>query len=257
MLWFACGFSILIMYGQLKAGDKLATIVPSTPSTFAQLNEFPVKLASIQTTQKVLAGQWHKARTAKEKKKVIKRARNFVVKSIVEDIFPVWMGTPWHMGEDDDALMPHQEGKRVSCSMFVTAVLQNIGLRLDSRLRWAQAPALYIQRSLAPKRKDLQRYFSIEPKLLAQKLGRLDDGLYVIGLNCHVGFILVENGEARFVHSNYVEPEEGVTDEPVADSAAISNSQGTGYWVTPVFQDERLIRHWLNGTEVPLQKLGQ
>jgi len=257
MLWFAFGFSILFLNGQLKAAQSVAPKTLSANSNFEQVSKFPVKLAGIQATQKMLAGQWSQARTAKEKKKIIKRARKFVVKSIVEDIFPVWMGTPWHMGEDDDALMPHQAGKRVSCSMFVTAVLQNIGLRLDSRLRWAEAPALYIQRSLAPKRQDLQRYLSIEPKLLAQKLGRLDDGLYVIGLNCHVGFILVENGQARFVHSNYVEPEEGVTDEPVAESAAIANSQSTGYWVTPAFQDERLIRYWLTGTQVPLQKLGQ
>jgi hypothetical protein len=164
------------------------------------------------------------------------------------------MGTPWHMGEDDDATMPQQEGKRISCSMFVTAVLMNAGLQLDNRKNWADSRALYIQRSLAPEPKDVHRYFSIPPRELAEKLGKLEDGLYLIGLNCHVGFVVIQDSEVRFVHSNYVDPEEGVVDEPLAESQAILNSQPVGYWITPVFQDDRLIEFWLEGRPVPINR---
>lgn len=238
----------------LAIGDEpLVTVA----SEWKGRNEFEVKLAAIQTTRKVLARQWRQASKRADRIKVLAKAREFVASSLVDDIFPAWMGTPWHMGKDDDAGMPHQAGKRVSCSMFVTAALQNVGLRLDSRVRWAQAPALYIQRSLAPRRSDLHRFLSIPPRELAGRLSKLDDGIYVVGLNCHVGFILIREGEARFIHSNYVDPDEGVTGEPVAESDAIANSQGTGYWVTPLFQDDRLIKFWLEGRAVPLQRLGQ
>jgi len=78
----------------------------------------------------------------------------------------------------------------------------------------------------------------------------------VIGLNCHVGFVRVKPGGVWFIHSDYVEPEIGVRAESLATSAAISNSRGTGYWVTPLFQDDRLIGHWLTGRSVPLLRLG-
>jgi len=88
-------------------------------------------------------------------------------------------------------------------------------------------------------------------------LRKLKAGLYLIGLNCHSGFVVIEDHKVRFVHSNYVDPEKGVVDEPLAESEAIANSQEVGYWATPLFQDDRLIEFWLSGEQVPLQKLGQ
>jgi hypothetical protein len=222
------------------------------PDAFQQI------IARLQERRAELARQFKAARNDAARNAVRRAARSLVVDSIVREVFPAWMGTPWYMGEDDDAQFPHQAGKRISCSAFVTAVLQNVGLQLDSRVRWMQAPALYIQRSLAPQPKDLHRYPSIPPATLQTRLALLGEGLYVIGLNCHVGFVWIDSQRRpRFVHSNYVDPEQGVTEEPVSASQAIANSQDTGYWVTPLFQDDRLIDRWLTGQAVPLQKLGQ
>ncbi len=218
------------------------------------VEEFPGVVSEMESRRLELSRQWKRAGTEEEKNRIRAGARGFVVQSMLEKIFPPWMGTPWHMGEDDDASMPHQKGKRVSCSMFVTAVLQNAGLKLDDRKRWADSRALYIQRSLAPEPKNLHRYFSITPKELARKLGRLKPGLYLIGLNCHVGFVVIGKDDVRFVHSNYVDPAEGVVDEPLAESQAVKNSQPVGYWVTPLFQDDRLIEFWLEGRPVPINR---
>jgi hypothetical protein len=219
-----------------------------------QVVQFPTALSEIKSRQLEMKMKWRQAMNERDRDRIRAGAREFVVRSILDTIFPPWMGTPWHMGEDDDAEMPHQKGKRVSCSMFVTAVLQNAGLKLDDRKRWADSRALYIQRSLAPEPGELHRYFSITPGELARRLKRLKPGLYLIGLNCHVGFVVVEKNDVRFVHSNYVDPEEGVVDEPLAESQAIKNSQPVGYWVTPLFRDHRLIEFWLEGKPVPINR---
>ena len=216
--------------------------------------QFPTALSEIRSRQLEFRKKWEQAKTEEDKERIRTEAREFVVKMILKNIFPPWMGTPWHMGEDDDASMPHQEGKRISCSMFVTAVLQNAGLQLDNRKRWADSRALYIQRSLAPEQKDVHRYFSITPQELAQRLKQLKTGLYLIGLNCHVGFVVINKKDVRFVHSNYVDPQEGVVDESLAESQAILNSQPIGYWVTPIFQDHRLIEFWLENRPVPIRR---
>ncbi len=219
-------------------------------------DDFDATLARIEKTRSDLARRYAIARTPKVKRAVRAEARVFVVRALTGDIFPAWLGTPWHMGQDDDAAVPHEKGKRVSCSYFVTAALQNVGLALDDRRRWAESAALHIQRSLAPRVADLHRYFSIPPAELAERLARLPKGLYVIGLNCHVGFVRVAADGVWFIHSDYVEPDVGVRIEPLAESAAIASSQSTGYWVTPVFQDDRLIEYWLTGRPVAIQRLG-
>ncbi len=178
-----------------------------------------------------------------------------MLRSITRDIFPAWMGTPWGLGRNSTSRMPHLPGKTVGCSYFVTSVLQNAGLRLTNRYRFAQAPALYIQRSLAPRRKDLRRYYSIPPKALKKRLLGLGPGLYLIGLNCHIGFVVVTANDARFVHASYTDPTV-VVNEPLATSQAIVNSRKAGYVVTPLFADERLVEMWLRGEAVPFRKLG-
>jgi len=219
--------------------------------------ELPGKIEEIRGRQQELSRQWTRAHAAEAKGRIRQQARELVVKSILDEIIPAWMGTPWYFGEEniEGASMPHDGS--ISCSQFVTAVLQNAGLRLESRPRWNDAHALYIQRSLAPGRDDLHRYRDVSPRELMEKLKGLKDGLYLIGLNCHVGFVVIENPRVRIVHSNYVDPEQGVVDEPLAKSRAIANSQEVGYWITPLFQDDRLIELWLTGRRVPLQKLGQ
>jgi N-acetylmuramoyl-L-alanine amidase len=253
MMKFKSGFFLVVGVG-LSLGSAAPVQAESVVTNAQLVRDFPGKLEQIRKKQREYREQWRKANKPEARKQVLLRAKQFVVRTIVEDIFPAWMGTPWHMGHDDDACMPHQPGKRVSCSYFVTAVLQNVGLRLDSRSRWANSRALHIQYSLAPGTRNIHRYGSISPKELSTGLVGLKPGLYLIGLNCHIGFILIADGRARFIHSNYVDPEEGVTDETVAESRAIANSQKVGYWVSPLFQDDRLIEYWLTSREVPLQK---
>jgi len=218
--------------------------------------DFPQKLAGIKSRQMELSRKWKSARKESEKAAIREIARDFVIRSITDDIIPAWMGTKWAWGHDDDASVPHQAGKRVSCSLFVTAVLQNVGLRLDHRPLWANARALYIQRTLAPKLSDLNYYHGLSPLNLGEKLAGLGDGLYAIGLNCHVGFLVVANKTARIIHSDYSDPETGVRSEQIATSQAILNSQQAGYWVTPLFHDDRLIEFWLGDRVVNLGYLG-
>lgn len=242
-----------VLTGLLIIGLACGGAAADRKSVEQLVRGYPAKLEWIRESQRKFRKQWRQAREPETRAEVRRRAKEFVVRTIIADIFPAWMGTPWHMGKDDDAAMPHQPGKRVSCSYFVTAVLQNVGLVLDSRTRWANSRALHIQHSLAPGPNDILRYPSISPRELDTWMEKLKPGLYLIGLNCHVGFILIADGQARFIHSNYVDPYQGVSDEPVAESRAIANSQEVGYWVSRLFQDDRLIEFWLTGREVPLQ----
>lgn len=173
-------------------------------------------------------------------------AREVVRGAIIDRLLPAWQGTRWSF--HGTATRPHaSEG--IACGYFVATILQHAGLRLTSRSRFGQAPALDIQRALTPKPDDLHRIFSVPATEVERRIVELGPGLYVIGLNVHVGFVVVRERAARFVHASYT-GRRVVTDEPLGEAKAIHASRKAGYFVTPLFHDQRLVMAWLHGKSV-------
>jgi hypothetical protein len=211
-------------------------------------------LLEIASEREALAARYQQATTA-EQATIRAQARRLLEDTIIEELFPAWLGMPWGMGSDSTATRPHEPGMKVGCSYFVTSVLLSVGVQLENRFTFAQAPAIHIQRSLAPDQDSLHRYFSIPAERLRDHIAALGDGLYIIGLDTHVGFVVVRDKEVRFVHASYTE-DRVVSDELLVESTAIANSRPKGYFVTPLFQDGRLVDLWLRGQSVPFQRLG-
>jgi hypothetical protein len=211
---------------------------------------YNVLLDQVAAHRGELGGRYASARGPRARAAIRDEARRFIVDTLVSHVFPAWMGMPSGGGPEATASLPHQPGMYISCSYFLTAALQNAGLVLESRARFAQAPAAWIERALLPPGGQIHRYGNLSPEELEQRLVALGDGLYVVGLNIHVGFIVVAGGHASFVHSSYTPPGT-VVNEPVVSSMAIALSQRKGYWVSPLFQDDRIIEMWLRHQPVP------
>jgi hypothetical protein len=144
----------------------------------------------------------------------------------------------------------------VGCSYFVTSILGNADFHLDDRYAFAQAPALDIQKSLARGGRAVRRFLSIPATELEEKVATFPDGLWLIGLSNHVGFVAVEDGEVRFVHASW-SGDRQVTDERFGSAHAIEVSRKAGYFVSPVIVDspenDDLIDAWLRGAEIPFR----
>lgn len=212
-------------------------------------------VAGLEARRGRLATELRAARTRADRAAVLARARDVAFRAIVDELAPLWLGMPWGLGKDSTATRPHQPGKVVGCSYFVTAIAQGAGLVLDDRYRFAQAPALAIQRALARGRGAVHRYLSIPGDQLAREIAGLGDGLYLIGLDVHVGFVVVDGGQVRLLHASYTGARQ-VSDEPLATAAAIAHSQDAGYFVSPLFvrspDNDRLVEAWLTGATLSL-----
>ncbi len=220
----------------------------ATPRRTHARSQFPQRLARLAADRARLAKAHARASSDKERAAVLEQARRRVVDAIIEEILPAWMGTPW----DFNGTAAKPGNGPVACGYFVSAALSNAGLNL-SRVRFGQAAALDIQRALEPRSSQLHRFFSIAPARLERKLRRLGDGLYIVGLDIHVGFVTVRHGEVRLVHSSYTDGQV-VTDEPRATAGASANSKPMGYFVPPLFNDDRLVLAWLTGSRVRLRR---
>jgi hypothetical protein len=212
---------------------------------------FSAILDRVGSRRAELGARYRAARGERARSAVRDRARAFVIETLVSDIFPAWMGMPSGAGPLSTASRPHQEGMFISCSYFLTAALQNAGLVLESRARFAQAPASWIQRALLPPGGQIHRYGGLPPEELERRLvAEHGDGLYVVGLDIHVGFLVIRDGHVTFVHSSYTPPGT-VVEEPLRSSLAIAYSRSKGYWVSPLFRDDRLVELWLRAAPVP------
>jgi hypothetical protein len=233
-------------------GVLLATLMSTSQSARAEPfdpDAYEAALRGLESQRLALHERYRQATSPAERTAIREHARRLVLTTITDQVFPAWMGTPWGLGPESTAIRPHQSGKVVGCSYFVTGVLLNAGLRLSSRARFAQAPSALMQQALTPARRDLHRIPGMPMAQLARRLLALGDGVYVVGLNIHTGFLVIRNGQVRVVHASYTPPQE-VVDEPLDTSLVIVYSARRGYVVTPLFADDRLVDHWLSGRPV-------
>lgn len=212
--------------------------------------DYEATLAAIEAERRRLAGRYAAAETETARGAIRAEARAYVRAAIVREIVPAWLGMPWGLGKNSTANRPHAPGMTVACGYFVAAVLEAAGLRIESRFKFAQAPALAVQKALAPDA--VHRYFSVAGDVLGRKIAGLGDGVYIIGLANHIGFVVVDAGAVRLVHASYT-GDQVVTDEPLAAAQAIADSRPKGYFVSPVMQDDRSAELWLRGGVVRLQ----
>lgn len=233
-----------------------AAVVADAPEVVTPAHDaaaYEAALARVESRRAGLARKLAASDSGAERAELRAEARAAVKAAIRGTIWPAWSGVPWGLGPNSTPLRPHQPGTEIACGYFVSSVLENAGLRLGTRFTYAQAPALQVQRTLAPNEADLHRFFSIPGDALARRIAGLGEGIYIIGLNNHIGFVDVEGGEVSIVHASYT-GEQKVTREPLATAEVIANSRAAGYFVTPLFHDDRLVDHWLRGEPVPLRK---
>jgi hypothetical protein len=154
----------------------------------------------------------------------------------IDKLFTEWIGSRWGLGMPQST-RPHV-GK-TNCGLFVAVVLRDAGFRLPI-WKFNRQAAYHAIRSLAPRR--AIRYFHRRPmKTFLAGVRGLGPGLYLIGLDFHIGFLRVYgDGRVRFVHASYVTQE--VVDEPAARAVPIVTSR---HRVVGKILQPNMLRTWL------------
>jgi len=157
---------------------------------------------------------------------------------LVSRFFPFWYGTPWDFNGYTNV---PGEGT-VACGYFVSTTLKHAGFNLN-RYRLAQKSAKEACMTL----KATDSIWHLQPantEEFRQSCSGLKEGLYTIGLDYHIGYLLIRKGRFFFIHSSFVGTD-GVTLEPIEDSPAFLS---TGYYLNAITCNPSLIRVWLENT---------
>lgn len=187
------------------------------------LENYPKTLDTIQTIRSNI-----KNKSTEEKGKEF-------TSLMVNKIFPYWYGTPWNF--NGTTQKPNQ-GK-IACGYFVTTTIEDMGFPIN-RIKLAQCASEEMIKSLVSK-ENITRFSGISMKDFEKKIIKKGNGLYIIGLDNHTGFVLVSDEENYFIHSNGYFPQE-VMKEKLSDSKIIARSK---YRVVgKISADKKFLTNW-------------
>lgn len=159
---------------------------------------------------------------------------------LVQGLFPYWYGTPW----DFNGISNVPGEGQIACGYFVSTTLKHVGFSLN-RYKVAQQSSKRACEIFARGQKVL-KISPADVEALKLKLENLEPGLYCVGLDYHVGFLLKRKDRYFFIHSTYFGAD-GVVIEPIETSMAFYSLT---YYLSPITTNKALVRDWVEGREV-------
>jgi len=201
-------------------------------------------LAGVRAGRQSLAAEYHQARTAAGRRRVIDKARASIENAICGRIIPYWYGTRWAF--HGTTQRPRQG--TIACGYFVSTVLRDAGFGVE-RVRLAQQAAEKIIKTLISER-HIRRFSGAAIGQFVEAV-RLDGkGIYIVGLDFHVGLVVCEPPEVFFIHSSGLQPW-CVVKEPAMTSPSLAASRYRVYG--KLTADDELIERWLLDKPIPTQ----
>lgn len=172
---------------------------------------------------------------------LLHEAETSLLKTVQTDLIPSWYNMEWDF--NGHSQIP-QQGK-IACGYFVTTILRDAGYNMD-RVSLARQPSSHIIKSLVDK-KYVKAYSNTPIEKFVASVKSWGEGLYIVGLDIHVGFLLYQDKKLRFIHSSYLPPET-VIGEVAEDSKILISSK---YRVVgKLLPNPELMRKWINGEKI-------
>ncbi len=170
-------------------------------------------------------------------------SKKFTYQVLRDTIFPYWYDTPW----DYNGISQVPGKGEIACGYFVTTCLRDAGFRVE-RSRLAQQASSKIIKSVCGGQNihiighnNLQQ---LEKYLLKQK-----DGLFIIGLDNHVGFVDKQGHNLWIIHSNGVAGSLMVEREKLLASKLVKKSQA--FYLAPLTNNSHAHNFWTRGQQIP------
>lgn len=202
---------------------------------------YPLLKQKHRDSLNLIRGQYQKATSDSTRKSLQNAAGDLLEYTLTEQFFPCWYGTTW----DFNGYTSKPNDGLIACGYFVSTPLLHAGFEVN-RYKLAQQAAMQIIESLHG---EPQVFSGITSKEFTAEVAKMEEGLYVVGLENHVGWIHHRDGEVYFIHSSYGTPSV-VVREIAAESEVLSWSHL--FALGEVTTNEELMDLWLKGDTVEI-----
>ena len=214
-----CGAGLVVwwkwdfLYGKLE--EKLAK--NSEPEFVPDPETYLVLSGDLRRHRQRLAQKFQAASTRAEEQAVLDETR-ILLEGALPHLMRCWLGTPW-----DFHGSAHQPGTdKVACGYFVSSVLQDAGFNVEWGALARQPAQSIIATFLA--REDMVITVGDDYDDFMDEVSTRESGIYLVGLDKHVGFLIVTPEELRFIHSSG-SPPLCVVDESRQEAGALKRSR--------------------------------
>ena len=190
---------------------------------------------SIRRQKASLNTLYQKAKTEDEKNAVLKQARALFISGLVDKLFPYWYGTSYNFYAEGDTPRVNQ----IACGYFVAVLLRDMGAKVNiGDLAEGESGRMIMKLDA---KEYIKRYKSIPAAKFYEMVKKDGDGLYIIGLDVHTGYLLCAGGKLYFIDAA---PSEVKIHDP--DSSIWL--AGSDYRMTGKISDDPLfLKKWLTG----------
>lgn len=167
--------------------------------------------------------------------KAVDSASNYLYSKLINDMIPFWYGTPWDFNGHTN--IPNQG--EIACGYFVSTTLKHLGFNLN-RYKMAQQAGL-IEAKMLQTKTSLKIFSNLSFSALKAKLNlTYKNGIYFVGLDNHVGYVLIKDKELYFLHASYYD------DKVLIELAETSPCFPSNYYVfAEITTNKKLIQSWI------------
>lgn len=231
-LWNACR--------PLIGGIKILKIKTPKPDP----ERYAVLVSELTRWRNELASRYRKSQSSAERSAVEHDAR-VILEHTLPAMMRCWLGTPW----DFNGTAPKPGGGRIACGYFVATVLQDAGFQVN-RYQLAQQPSGNILRSFLEKN-DCVLSVGQPYEPFADSLQSARPGIYLVGLDTHVAFLVVNSEGFRFIHSSGSQPW-CVVDEGREQAGVLQRSN----WrmLGNLTADSKVMQTWLKAEKITVHR---
>ena len=170
------------------------------------------------------------------RREILQDASLIFTSVMTNEIFPPWYGTPWDFNGTTQ-----EPGKgSIACGYFVTTTLRDAGLKIQ-RIKTAQQAADVIV-SIIASRESIKRFSDEAIEVIQKSMKERGDGLYIVGLDFHVGFLQQIGDTTRFIHSNYLNRSGVMKESPWQNSVFYHSRYKV---IAKISEDKKVLENWL------------
>lgn len=233
------GLALSGAFVKVKVAPPVA--LSSAKEQKAFLATYTQNLEQLATQRGTLLKAYKNAGDGKTNQAVLAEAGATLFDALRTTIMPAWIGTEY----DFNGMTATPRQGSIACGYFIASVLTDAGFRVE-RISLGQAPSELIIRSLVSE-DSTARYSGKTGPQFMELIKTLAPGIYLLGLDTHVGFLVIDSDGASFIHASRMAPY-GVIRENPADSYAVMNSQ---YRVLGnLLVDNTLLLKWLGSEKI-------
>ena len=161
----------------------------------------------------------------------------------VKKLSRLWLGTRWGLGVPQSSTPgPGQ----INCGTFVGTVLRDAGFNVAVKKLQRQPSQLIIESFVGGDR--VRKFSNAKMTRFLASVREMGPGLFIIGLDFHVGLLIQTETDLRFVHASY--ETKTVIDEPAATATPIVTSK---YRVVGKLLSRQNLRDWLAGNRIQIK----